>query len=323
MKPMLHSLFGCAVALAGLLTAGTVHARTPAPGGSVFGKHQYTEYVKGEIPVVLTAPHGGRLTPEEIPDRTHGVVDADANTQELARVVAETIHKESGRHPHLVICRLHRRKLDANRDVAEAAQGSELAKEAWQEYHTFIRQACDEAVRKHGVVLLIDLHGHGHPEPQVELGYLHSVEQLNADVAKLNAPAFAAQGSLAWIAQRSPLTYAELLYGPQSFGALLEERGFPATPSPRRPAPSTPYFRGGFTVFRHCEAQRGVTGFQIEANRPRLRDTAANRLAFARALTGALEVYLPTHLGLRLDGKPAPAKMVRRAGDKSIRMEGQ
>ncbi|TDU80743.1 N-formylglutamate amidohydrolase [Prosthecobacter fusiformis] len=277
-------------------------AQDMSPGNSVFGQHNFIEYVPGDLPIIIVAPHGGRLLPPEIPDRRQGVTDSDANTQELARTIAAVIHAETGRHIHLVICRLHRSKLDANREITEAAQGNALAEQAWHEHHAMIEHACAEAVRQHGVAFLIDLHGHGHKEPRVELGYLHTPLEMSDCEEALNGPSYTGAGSLELVAARGGLTYTELLRGPMSFGALLEERGFAATPSPRLPVPDEPYFKGGYTIFRHCDASRHVTGFQIEANRPRLRDTPANRLAFAKALTSSLNTFLSDRLGLRLDG---------------------
>lgn len=280
------------------------------PGNSVFGQHQFIEYLPGDLPIIIAAPHGGRLLPDEIPARSYGVTDSDANTQELARTIADVIHAKTGRHIHLVICRLHRSRLDANRDLIEAAQGQPLAEQAWKEHHGFIEQACAEAVKQHGVAFLIDLHGHGHKNLRVELGYLHTPSEMSVPEDLINAPAFAQTGSLGWIASRSTLPYSELLYGPLSLGALLEARGFASTPGPLAKVPTEPYFKGGYTIFRHCDAGRNVTGVQIEANRPRLRDTAVNRMAFAHALTAALDVFLPAHLGLRLDGSRAETPVV-------------
>jgi hypothetical protein len=42
---------------------------------------------------------------------------------------------------------------------------------------------------------------------------------------------------------------------------------------------------------------------QIEANRPRLRDTPENRLRFAHGLFAAMQTYFSTHLGFGMDGK--------------------
>lgn len=286
-----------------LACTGQAVANDLTPGNSVFGQQNFIEYVPGDLPLIIAAPHGGRLMPEEIPNRTNGVTDIDANTQELARTIAAVVHAETGRHIHLVICRLHRSKLDANREMAEAAQGSTVAEQAWKEHHDFIDQACEEAVKRHGVAFLIDLHGHGHADPRVELGYLHNALALADCDEALNEATYVDSSSLRWIVERSGLSHTELLRGPLSFGAMLEANGFRATPSPRMPVPTEPFFRGGHTIERHCDATRGVTGFQIEANRPRLRDTAENRLLFARALLSSLKSYFTVHLGLGVDGR--------------------
>jgi N-formylglutamate amidohydrolase len=273
------------------------------PGGAVFGQGQFIEYVPGDLPLILAAPHGGRLTPGEIPDRTSGVRDIDANTQELARTIAAAVQERTGKHIHLVICRLHRSKLDANRDLPEAAQGSTLAEQAWREHHDFIEQACTAAVKQFGVAFLIDLHGHGHADSRVELGYLHTAADLAESDEALNGPAYVKASSLRWMVEHGELRHTELLRGRQSLGALLEARGYPATPSPRMPVPTEPFFRGGYTVARHCDAANHVSGMQIEANRSRLRDTAENRLRFAQALAAALDDFFTMHLGFGLDGQ--------------------
>ncbi len=280
------------------------HAEDFVPGNSVFGQRSFIEYVPGDLPLVLAAPHGGRLAPEEIPNRTNGVTDIDANTQELARTIAAVVHAETGRHIHLVVCRLHRSKLDPNRDLAEATQSNALAEQAWQEHHAFIETACDAAVRQFGVAFLIDLHGHGHADPRVELGYLHNALDLADCDEALNESTYVKASSLRWIVERGERSHVDLLRGPLSLGALLEARGFPATPSPRMRVPTEPFFRGGYTIARHCKADKNVTGLQIEANRPRLRDTAENRLRFANALVSTLREYLPAHLGINLSGEP-------------------
>lgn len=292
--------------LLSLLVCCGVSAADLVPGNSVYGQHNFIEYTPGDLPLVIAAPHGGRLTPDEIPNRTNGVTDMDANTQELARTLVAVIHAETGRHMHLIVCRLHRSKLDANRDLTEAAQGSEIAAQAWKEHHDFIDQACDAAVKQFGVAFLIDLHGHGHADPRVELGYLHGALDLADCDEALNESNYVNASSLRWIVERSQLSHTELLRGPQSLGALLEAKGYPATPSPRMPVPTEPYFRGGYTIARHCQAKRNITGLQIEANRPRLRDTAENRMMFSRALVQSLSVYFQLHLGINLNQQPRP-----------------
>lgn len=290
------------VLLTGLLPAGRAQEPTSEPR---FGHRRFIEYQPGALPIILAAPHGGREKPADLPDRREGVLTMDANTQELARAVADAVAARRGVRPHLVICHLHRAKLDANRELTEAAQGSAAAEQAWHEHHGFIEQACREAVDRHGWAFLIDLHGHSHPQAQVELGWLHDADDLARPEPLLNTAAFAARGSAELLAQRSSLPYSEFLRGPTSLGALLENQGFPATPSPRLPVPTLPYFRGGYTLVRHCDAARGVAGVQIEANRPRLRDTEANRQRFAEALAAALNTFLPAGPDREMQDTPA------------------
>lgn len=278
------------------------------PGSVVFGQRQFTEYQAGDLPLVIAAPHGGREAPADLPDRTQGVVSMDANTQELARTIADEVRSRTGHRLHLIVCRLHRSKLDPNRDLPEAAQGNETAATAWREHHAFIQTACETAVEHYGVAFLIDLHGHGHPDPRLELGYLLSAQDLATNDASLNAPDAIHSSSLRWISERSSLSHTALLRGPASLGALLENEGFPSTPSPLKPVPGEPFFRGGYTIQRHCDAQRNITGLQIETSRPRLRDTPANRQRFATALVNALARYLPMHIGWNLDGTKVSAK---------------
>lgn len=272
------------------------------------GRNQYIDYLAGDLPLVLSAPHGGREKPEEIPDRTEGKVDIDTNTQELIRAVGDEIYARTGHRAHLIICRLARKKLDCNREIVEAAAGNPVAGQAWGEYHGFIEQACAAAVARFGKAFLIDLHGQSHPDQRIELGYLHTVETLALPDAGLNAPAVAAASSLRLIAAHAPRPYVELLRGPRSLGALIEAQGFPATPSPGRPVPAVPYFSGGYTVRRHTGGSSPIAGLQIESNLKGIRDTAANREKFARALVTVFDTFLAEQWDVKLHAKPAAAR---------------
>ena len=287
------------------VAAGHAFAAEPDPGKAAFGRNQYIEYLAGDLPLVISAPHGGREQPEEIPDRTDGVLQADTNTQELIRAVGDEIHARTGHRAHLIICRLARRKLDCNREVVEAAAGSAVAEQAWKEYHAFIEQACATAIARFGKAFFIDLHGQSHKDQRIELGYLHTVETLALADAELNAPAVVAASSLRLLAARSKQPYAELLRGPRSLGALLEAQGFPATPSPARPVPVVPYFNGGYTVRRHTGGSAPIAGLQIESNLKGIRDSAANREKFARALVSVLDPFLAERWDLQLNARPA------------------
>ena len=295
------------LALSGLGSLGAPAADAPA-GSPVFGRHDFIEYTAGDLPIVISAPHGGREKPDEIPSRTTGVLDIDTNTQELARAVEAELRARTGRKPHVVICRLHRSKLDCNREIVEAAAGSAVAETAWTEYHGFIEKACATAVAKYGRAFYLDLHGHGHKYARLELGYLHSAETLALPDAELNTPATIAAGSIRLLAAQSKRPYVELLRGPRSLGSLFEAQGFPATPSPAHPTPAVPFFNGGYSVRRHTAEGGKVAGLQIECNLKGVRDTAENRERFARALVTVLDTYLAEHWDLKLNARPAAAR---------------
>ena len=273
------------------------------PGTSYFGRASYIEYIAGNLPVILSAPHGGTLRPAEIPDRTAGTTVRDMNTEELARAISAAFFVATGKYPHVVINRLHRAKLDANREIQEAAQGDAEAQQAWQEFHDFLSEARGAVLAQHGKGFYIDLHGHGHEIQRLELGYLLEASDLVLSDAALDASAsYERESSVRTLSEASSLGFAALLRGPSSLGALYEREGYPSVPSPGTPNPGTePYFTGGYNTDVHgCNDGGTICGIQIEANLTGVRDNADNRARFAAATVKVLQSYLSTHVGLTL-----------------------
>ena len=261
---------------------------TPAPGATCFGSQNYVEFNAGDFPVVISVPHGGAIAPPTIPDRT-GTTVTDANTIDLGRSIADAFQSRTGRRPFIVICHLRRTKLDANREVVEAAQGNAAAIQAWTEYHAFIELAMSTAASGTARGFYIDLHGHGHPIQRLELGYLLSSTQLELTDAQLNTGSYSSSSSLRLAMPLTSLSFAELLRGPASLGGRLGSTT-PSVPSPDAKSPGAdPYFEGGYSTERHTAR---LPGLQIESNFTGVRDTAANRAAFAGRLVTALIAYL-------------------------------
>lgn len=170
--------------LVGILS-GLGFAETP---GSQFNEKHYIEYIPGTLPLVIGAPHGGNLKPSSIPDRTFGVVDQDASTQEMARMLREALLKKTGGAPAMVISLLHRSKLDPNREIKEAAQDQPEAEKAWKDWQAFIVKAKARVMEQFGVGLYIDLHGQRHPEGRIELGYMISPRNCANQMTRWTRP---------------------------------------------------------------------------------------------------------------------------------------
>jgi hypothetical protein len=257
------------------------------------------------LPVIITAPHGGSLTPTEIPDRAGGTNVTDSNTEQLARAVASAFFTRTGKWPHVIITKLKRTKIDTNRDSAEATEGNVNAVTAWFEFHDFIGVA-RQAITASGVTgFYVDLHGHGtdgHPD-RLELGYLLSKSDLALADASLNTNSgYEGKSSIRSISEGSPLSFSELLRGADSFGALMAAEGYPSVPSLQIPnVGSSDYFDGGYNTARYgCAAGGPTCGLQIEAHYAGVRDNSANRDKFAAALAKVVDLYLRTHTTVRL-----------------------
>ncbi|MFX1344373.1 MAG: hypothetical protein ACFFAI_04655 [Promethearchaeota archaeon] len=127
---------------------------------------EYIEFQKGNIPLILSVPHGGTLECENIPKRSSGILGIDGKTIEIAKsliTILQTIFKQKSfnvRTPSYVISMVRRNKIDLNREKAEAyVQESYLAKEIYEFYHKKIEEIVLHNLKLYNHSLLIDLHG--------------------------------------------------------------------------------------------------------------------------------------------------------------------
>lgn len=284
-----------------LLLGFTLFSQPFTPGQSYFGTDDYVEYIAGNLPIIISAPHGGYLEPAEIPDRscTGCVYLRDSYTQELSREILDSMIAITGCYPHVIFNRLHRKKLDANRDIGDAAVGDSRAEKAWEEYHAFIDSAKSEIMRIYGKGLFLDMHGHAHTIQRIELGYLLSRSQLQLPDSTLNTPNYVNRSSLRSLANNNLQghNHAQLLRDAFGMGTLFGQKGFPGVPSQQDPFPmgSDPFFSGGYNTSRHGSKSGGtLDAIQLECNRD-LRFTELKRQQFAGALTRSVITFLGTY----------------------------
>ena len=269
-------------------------------GKSYFGRNNYVEYIPGELPIVISAPHGGALKPGEAADRTYGTTGSDRNTVELSLAVRDALIDATGYAPHVILSHLHRSKLDPNREIVEAAQGDPFAENAWHEFQDWIKQARVFVAGDYDRGLYFDMHGHGHSIPRVEIGYLLSGSDLNQDDDALNNMTMVEKTSIRDLGRHAPETFSELLRGPKSFGGFLGDEGVRSIPSPGDPSPgSDPYWTGGYNTREHGSRSLSevISGIQLEHQYPGLRDTDANRQVYAAQLASAIRLFMLEHFG--------------------------
>ena len=290
---------------------------TYTPGEVYRGLNNYTEYIAGNLPLIITAPHGGTDSASALPNRTYGTTSTDSNTAELSRAIRTACFNRYGRWPHVIICRVPRTKIDCNREIVEGAQGVAATEAVWNEYHNLIRLAKDAVTSSHGRGLLIDVHGHGHTLQRIELGY-------NLTTSTLNQSSFTTadknSSCIRELANRTRVTFQELLRGSLSLGTFLTTRGYPSIPSLTDPNPGktngtdNDYFSGGYTVEIHGTMSPNtgtINAIQMECNFTGIRDSSESRAAFAAELVSALDEYFPLHVGMKLNTLAPPPSISR------------
>jgi hypothetical protein len=273
------------------------------PGKHHFGTKDYIEYIEGNLPIILAAPHGGRRIPARIPPRTYGVRIRDRRTQPLAREIARELLLLTGRRPHLIISHLDRSRLDPNREIVEAAQGNKEAEQAWREFHSFITQSRNTVTTQWKKGLFLDIHGHGHTIQRVELGYLLSAWDLKKSDVTLRQSSYWKRSSIRSLASLPGKDFPSLLRGKQSLGGLLQALSIRGVPSPSDPNPgSNPYFTGGYDTRRHGSRNGGtIDGIQLE-HPWAIRKTRDTRNPYAKKLAQALLSFCSKNYGFNLKG---------------------
>ena len=215
-------------------------------------RHPHVEFIPGNTNLVISVPHDGTVRPPNIPVRQPGcrrkaggecqfrreedcetelqckvITGRDTNSGEIARVVFTKYLELTGLTPHLVISHLHRSRLDPNRDLPEAVQGSPEAVRAYQAFHGSIEAAHESLGDQPG--LHLDFHGYRDilKQNSTMIGYLYRKQELNNEDFTRSTPSIQA------LINRTGLSAEELVFGNASLGSMFENSGYRAVPSPR------------------------------------------------------------------------------------------
>eukprot|EP01119_Soliformovum_irregulare_P023958 TRINITY_DN8483_c0_g1_i1.p1 TRINITY_DN8483_c0_g1~~TRINITY_DN8483_c0_g1_i1.p1 ORF type:complete len:422 (+),score=83.13 TRINITY_DN8483_c0_g1_i1:228-1493(+) len=280
-----------------------------------FGKNNCIEYVLGNIPVVISAPHGGHIKPSEMKNRTTGVLDGDKNTIPLLSdiVVAMTnqsdLQNEIPRLPHVIICHLSRLKLDANRNRNDASLGDVHAQAAWDEFHNFIEIAKMRSIDQYGFCQYFDLHGNDSSK-KVMIGQMTRKADFESQVeghleSKMNE--FCSSASLL----RSKPDYESkesLMMGATSFAKYFQDESvkrygsniLECTPIGKTRGEfdwgGPDFYNGGYNTGRHGSLKNSgkCNGIQIETP-THLRLDSTTMQTFGEAFAAAILLFVKEH----------------------------
>ena len=123
---------------------------------------------KGTLPVIISAPHGGRKKVPDVPERvgtglTNFQTVRDENTAELTEKFIAELEKLLDGKPWVVVARFERKYLDVNRSRDDGYE-SDKAKPYYDAYHDPLAAACKAVKETFGRGILLDIHGQAvHP----------------------------------------------------------------------------------------------------------------------------------------------------------------
>jgi len=264
-----------------------------------FATNKHIRYLKGDIPLILTAPHGGSQTPQNIKNRENGVFDMDDYTLELTIDIIEEFQNSTNKTPYAVVADISRTKVDLNRKESEAYEDLGT-KSIYDEFHQKIDQAEKQIEEEFQKGLYIDIHGQSHPKGYLEFGYLLFNDTLALHESFLKE--YQDKSSIRTLSKFSPESFIDQLRGPHSMGSLMCTLGYDSIPSIKLPyATDGNYFEGAYDTIRYGSLKGGnISGIQIEFPYKNIRDSDKNRKKCAKAFVESLVKFMDIHLGVNI-----------------------
>lgn len=232
----------------------------------------------GTLPILLSAPHGGRKPiPDALLRRGIGVDQfvtvTDDNTDLLAEAIARHLEAKLKKKPFVVIAQFQRKYADANRPAPDAYE-SDAAKPIYEHYHKALAKARASISSQWGMGLVIDIHGQG-----VEPNTIFRGTAKGTSVRHL----LDRHGEAA-------------LSGPDSLFGHLARNEFQVHPVPGTKDKENPRFNGGYIVQTYGSADGGrIDAIQMEFGTNLRQQSRIDKVAeaTANALAAYAREYLP------------------------------
>lgn len=224
-----------------ILFSLSIFAQTPpaaVPEASQYhnSSKKYIEYIPGNLPIVISAPHGGKIVASDLVTRSGcGTNEEDNNTDILIREIQKQCYAQTGGYPHIIINNLSRSKLDPNRIESVATCNNSGTVQYFTAYHNFIDIATAQVTMDYGKGLYIDLHGQSHNPERIDVGYNIQYTVLGSSVS--NTINYSTIQNLKNNNLQN-LSLEQLLRGDHSLGQLFQTTGGAYYNSTRTPCSS-------------------------------------------------------------------------------------
>lgn len=250
----------------------------------------------GDLPVVISAPHGGNLEIPGVPPRKGEGLEVgasgfrvvrDGGTEELALEVAKQLAERMKGRPSFVISRVHRRYVDFNRPPEIAVEHAQ-ARVVYDQYHTAVADAVRTIRENHVFGLLIDIHGQGSSAETVYRGTTNglAVSGLRKQFGE------------------------EFHAGENSLLALLKKRNWKVHPDPFNGKEQSG-FTGGYIVRTYgSHRSDGIDAIQLELGGNYRKTAVRERIAreMADAIAEHVELVTKAGMGSKATSTPQSAK---------------
>lgn len=240
----------------------------------------YIMVQKGDLPIILTAPHGGRKAIPDVEVRkgetqsgtTKFVTGRDENTYELTQKLAKELETRLKGKPYIIAAKFERKFVDANRPPQDAYEGPK-AQVYYETYHKAIKDAADEVRKQWGRGLHLDIHGQAAEKDSILRG-----TQNGKGVTDLVKE----YGSAAHL-------------GPKSLFGRLAKEGFNVFPPVDSKDPEHKGYTGGHTIGTYGSHQgTRIDAIQLEFGSS-LRTTKALDTTHQKAAS-AIEAFVRDYL---------------------------
>ena len=275
-------------------------------GKSYFGANRCIEYIAGDGPLIVVAPHGGHVVPEGIPMRVPRP-RGDANSQEYARGLAREFLALTGKHAHVIVNHIPKQYFSVTDDRETASRGYPRLMACWDSFHGYIEAAKAKAIGDWGAGHYLECHTRGGGR-KIDVGLGWTGKVLDASLEKGAWYLKSRRNTLRNLVNRPGVDLLEAVRGGTSLGGLLEGHGYTAIPSPKHPSPGEmPYFLSGKNCWKHGfnESRGAIDATHLEVHWSYIKPDV--RPEFEKALADSVVTFLETHYGFKLRSRlPQP-----------------